>query len=513
MKKFAVCLALFLFFLYIPAVGAAPIKAYVSEFSVTGGQNKDELKGILQTLLTTRITSDAVTTLDNKTGAEVIVSGSYLQIGKVFSIDAVARNVKGDVVTRSFVQGESQDELIAAVGKLAQVLAGGIAKNYVPAVSSQPVAPVAGAVTVPVVAPPADIVKPMDIVKPSTVEKAAEGATQPDIIRAAPVAKSAGGGWVSQRLTGVMRGIALGKTLANGEREVFIAGNRNLKYYRMGEGLKLIAEVSTSGDEKILGVDTADLDGDGVPEVYLTVLNGENLASRVYLADGTGLKKIAENLPYFMRGMALAGGKTKIYVQEMSTDADFYGDVYELVKSGDRYEMKNPLKLPRFAFLYNFNQFKDREGKTDFVVLHPDGYLMVYSASRDELWRSSDKYGGSELYFQRPDLSSFRTTGDPMRWIFLQQRIIVTGSGEIIVPQNGGFWVVGNSRSYGKSAVVAFTWDGSSLEERWRTRQSQNYLADYAYDETRKELLLLEKVKKEGLLDDGASALYIKKVE
>lgn len=512
MRKFVACLVLLLSYVCVTVGEAAPIKAYVSEFTVTGGQNKDELKGILQTLLTSRLASDSVSTIDSNAGAEVVVSGSYLQIGKVFSIDAVARNSKGEVVTRAFVQGESQDELIATISKLAQGLSDGIARRYALTGSSQPVA-AAGAVAVPVVTPSTDIVRPTDIVKPSTVAKAADGVPPSDIIRAVPVAKSAGGGWVSQRLTGAMSGIAMGKSLDNGDREVFVAGPRALYYYRMGEGLKLLAEVKTGGEEKVLGVDTADLDGDGLQEVYLTVLSGESLVSRVYVADGNGLKKIADNLPYFMRGMALAGEKKKIYVQQMSSDADFYGDVYELVKSGDRYEMKNPLKLPRFAFLYNFNQFKDREGKTNFVVLHPDGYLLVYSPSRDELWRSSDKYGGSELYFQRPDLSSFRTTGDPMRWIFLQQRIVVTGNGEIVVPQNGGFWVVGNSRSYGKSAMVAFAWDGSSLEERWRTRQSQNYLADFVFDEARKELVLLEVVKKAGLLDTGASALYIKKVE
>lgn len=513
MRKLVTCLVLLLSSVCVNAGGAAPIKAYVSEFAVTGGANKDELKGILQTLLTSRLATDSVTTLDARAGADVIVGGSYLQIGKVFSIDAVARNGKGDVVTRAFVQGESQDELIAAIGKLAQGLADGITKSYGLTGSSQSAPTVSGAAVQSVAAPSPDIVKPADILKPVATAKPSDSATTSGIIRPAPVAKSAGGGWVSQRLAGAMNGMALGRTLENGDREVFVAGNRSLQYFRMGDGLKLLADVPLGGEEKVLGVDTADLDGDGVQEVYLTVVSGETLVSRVYLAESTGLKKIAENLPYFMRGMALAGEKKKIYVQQMSSDADFYGDIYELTKNGDRYEIKNPLKLPRFAFLYNFNQFKDREGKINFVVLHPDGYLMVYSPAREELWRSSDKYGGSELYFQRPDMSSFRTTGDPMRWIFLQQRIVVTGDGEIVVPQNGGFWVIGNSRSYGKSAVVAFAWDGSSLDERWRTRQSQNYLADFAFDEGRKELVLLEVVKKEGLLDKGASALYLKKVE
>jgi len=51
------------------------------------------------------------------------------------------------------------------------------------------------------------------------------------------------------------------------------------------------------------------------------------------------------------------------------------------------------------------------------------------------------------------------------------------------------------------------------LDELWHTKQSQNYLADYSYDEGTKELVMLEVVKKAGLLDKGASALLIKRVE
>ncbi len=89
----------------------------------------------------------------------------------------------------------------------------------------------------------------------------------------------------------------------------------------------------------------------------------------------------------------------------------------------------------------------------------------------------------------------------------------MTKDNEIVVPQNGGFWVIGNARSYSKSSVFAFKWNGSSLEETWHTRQDQDYLADFILDERLKELVILQVVKKEGVIDKGASAVVVKKIE
>jgi hypothetical protein len=57
-------------------------------------------------------------------------------------------------------------------------------------------------------------------------------------------------------------------------------------------------------------------------------------------------------------------------------------------------------------------------------------------------------------------------------------------------------------------------WNGSSLEEKWRTRDTQNYMPDYYYDEGRNELLILQTVQRPGVMGGrGASSLAIKKVE
>ena len=477
----------------------AQIRAYVPPFAVTGAQNRDELKGVLQTLLSSRLSGEGMIAVDSPVGADITVSGSYVSFGKVFSMDAVAKNSAGSVLSRAFIQGDSQDELIPAVGKLAKILTDDLSKITIPVASRQPPA---------VQAPQHGALPAAELVRPEQ-----PAGSSADIIRAQSIERSSGSNWVSQRITGAMNGIAEGRTLANGEREIFVTGKHSLSYYRLGKELKLVTEVPLPAQKVILSVDAVDLDGDGVPEIYLTVMDGDYLASQVWEPGKNSLKMIADNLQYFFRGISMNGKAKRIYAQERGLDGEYYGDVYELVKTGDKFSVKNPIKLPRFGNIYNFNRFTDSRGKSLFVLFNPDDYLLVYSPDGEELWKSSDKFGGSDLHFNKSTGPGASTTVSLSRYTFLDQRIVVTGQGEIIVPQNSGFFSVGDSRNYSKSAVVAFYWNGSSLEERWRTRQSQNYLADFGYDEATKELILLEVVQTEGLISKGASAIYLKNTE
>jgi asparagine synthetase B (glutamine-hydrolysing) len=168
--------------------------------------------------------------------------------------------------------------------------------------------------------------------------------------------------------------------------------------------------------------------------------------------------------------------------------------------------------MPRFGNLYSYNQFHDRDGKTFAVVINPDGYLVVYDQGATELWRSNDKFGGSELFFQKED-DNQRASGVKFRTVFMNQYVQVTAKGEVIVGKNDGFWVLGDARSYKKGAVYNMAWNGSSLEEKWHTRDTQNYMPSYIFDEARNELLILQILQRPSLTARGASSLAIKKVE
>ncbi|MBK5274083.1 MAG: VCBS repeat-containing protein [Desulfuromonadales bacterium] len=502
MKKLLILLAALLIPLSVVPASAVQIRVFVTDMNALGVQNRDEMKATLQMLLASRLTGDKTIAVSSAGEADVLVSGTYVTIGKIFSVDALAKTAAGKTLTRAFVQGESQDELIPAVGKLADKLSADLARIYSGAL------PEAGTAVMPI--PAAKTLTPVksDFIKN---EQQVNKTPAAEFIKPHDFEQGAAGGWLSKRLTGAANLLAVGKTLLDGSREIFLAENRRLSYYRQSADMKLVAEIELGNSEKILSLDTME-NGDGSLDIYLTILRSEELSSQVWQVKGDKLVLAVQNLPYFFRSFSLAGGPKKLYAQAMGREEDFFSTVSEAVRNGSAINLKNPIKMPRFGNIYGFNQFRDRDGTTHTIVINPDGYLVVYSQEMKEMWRSNDKFGGSELYFQKDDDANVRVTGDK-RWVFMNQRIQVSSKGEILVGKNDGFWVLGNARSYKKGAVYCFTWDGSSLSEKWRTRDTQNYMPDYQYDEAHNELIILQTVQRPGITTRGASSLAIKKVE
>lgn len=502
MKKQAIALiALLCMLISVPAF-AAQIRVFVADMNAIGAQNKDDMKATLQMLLSSRLNSDSLIAVGSAAEADAIVTGTYVTIGKVFSVDALAKTAAGKTLSRAFVQGEGQDELIPAMGKLADKLSVELVKIYATgqfsSASTAAMLPAQSSFA----APKSDIIKN---------DQQVRQASPSEFIKPADYERSSSGGWQSKRLNGAANLMAIGKILADGSREIFLADDHKLTYYHQGAEMKLVAEAEFKNTEKILSLDTIE-GSDGNLDIYVTIMRSDNLASQVLQVKGDKLVPIAERLPYFFRSFSLAGGSKKLFAQSMGTDADFYGAVAEVTRTGSKISLKNPIKMPRYGDLYSFNQFRDRDGKTMTVVINPDNYLVVYDQELQEVWRSNDKFGGSELFFQKEDANP-RVTGDKFRSIFMNQRVQVTSKGNILVGKNDGFWVMGDARSYKKGAVYNMAWNGSSLEEKWRTRDTQNYMPDYNFDEARNELLILQIVQRPGLTGRGASSLAIKKVE
>lgn len=489
---------------------AAMLKAHVAEFKVTGSPDKDGLKTALQSMLASRLQSENLTVVRGDENPDVTVISTYIVFGKIFSLDGQIVAANGKILGRAFEQGESADEVIPAVGRLAEKLNKEIARCTAPTAEARttPSVVLKGEVAAP--AKPAALAS-ADIIKtePMVIAK-----NEADIVRPEGGSKAEKSGLSLQRLDGILIAVAKLRQAESDKRRVIAATEKELRLYEAGTVVQLLAaEKGFGGNEKIVGLDSADLDNNGSEELYVTSFRGDGLSSRVYEIEQGRFRLIAENLPYFFRAIALDGGDKKIYVQQQSSLEDFYGDMYELTKKGAVFATTNPLKLPKFTNLYGVNTFSVQGGGKYLVSLNSDRYLTVTSGTGEILWKSSDKFGGTEAYFSRDDGQNIQFTGSSSRKVFLEQRITVTGDGTVIVPKNEGTFVVGNSRTFTKSSVYALRWNGIALEEVWHTKQSQNYLADYSYDEGGKELLLLEVVKKAGILEKGASALFIKKVE
>lgn len=490
--------------------GAEPLRVFVGDFAVVGGQAKEETKAAVQALLASRIGGAQILAVASAAEAEVLVSGTYLIIGKNYSIDAVAKGADGQTIVRSFVQGEGgQEALFGAAGTLAEKLSADLLKQA----DAGRVSRIArGAVVAPV---PAAVPARTDVVRAGAAPSAVQRAPQGDVIRAEEFRRGAPNAGEIKRLDGMFNLMAPGGTASDGKRLLFMATNRSVQLYREGEA-HAIAGFTVGAALKIIGLDYIDGDGDGTPELYVTLMNQGEVSSQVWELKNNKLVKVAEDIPYFFRAITLAGGPLKLYAQEQGRGTEqFYGDVYEVARKGKKIIRKAKVPMPRYGNIFGFNQVRTAEGELLTVVYHEENYLIVYDKNQKELWRSNDHFGGSELYYQVEDLDNVRISGDKYRWFFLNQRIQVTSRNEILVGKNEGFFVIGNARMYKKGAVYSLYWNGAALEEAWRTKDTQNYMPDYYFDEARSELLLLQLNQREDVLmrTKGVSSLQIKKVE
>ena len=490
-------------FLFAPVVSSAtPLKTYVAEFNVVGAPNRDELKMTLQGLLTSRLNPNQVQLVERADKAELLLTGSYAVFGKMFSIDVLLKNSLTGSLTKVFEQGEGQDDLLPAFGRMAQKLDRELAK----------VQTVIAAPVVPIVAPlaAAKVEVPVTAYKvEAPVAKVEEGY----VVKSGIPARNTPGSWTSDPLTGVFTSVALGRTLPSGEREIFVAGAQSIRYLRKGEDLKQVVEISIPATAKILAIDSADLDQDGTPELYVSIVDRKTVSSRVYQPTASGLELIAENQPWLYRGIGLDLKDRTIFVQAVSGAGEYQSDIAELTKSGRSFKTHNNRTLPRQSNIFSFTRFHDGAGTEKWVVADEDGYLIIYAADGSELWKSSDKYGGSETYFNYESVAQLRAKGNMYRWNFLEQRITALSDGTLIMPRNDGTFGIGNNRSYNKHSLFGLQWSGAVLREAWHTRQVPSYLADYAYDAATREVVLLEVVQRAGLFGMGKTAISINKLD
>lgn len=503
-RYFRIIILLLPLFLVVRPSHAAMVKAYVNRFSVSVTENRDELKHSLQTLLMSRLNSEEIQAVEKQTDAEIVIEGSYIVFGTVFSLDALIKTNAGLFIDRVFIQGDSQNDLIPAVTEMAQALQRSLRK-WNPSLARKGGDEKSVMVTEKVPAGKAR----------KGILPEAKSAPLPAVVPAAlpkqskPVEKP----WESHRLPESLNGIAIGREIAGKGVEVFTSGERYVRYYLKGTKLQFLNAVMVAVDESIVGVDVADLDQNGVPELYVSILKGGVPASRVYLPENNQLKMIASDLPYLLRGVAIGGKEKKIYAQKMTAAGVLTGNVFELVMSGDRFTAENPLRLPMFGNLLNFNRFSGKKGEQNTVVGHPDGYLLVYSPDGKQLWKSRDKFGGSENAVCRPVTGETANSSTGGCTLARSPRLLVTRGGDIIVPRNTGLNGSGARGSYTKNNVLLLSWDGTSLKEKWRSGQSQHYLADLSFDERTGELLLLEVEPKEDSSGERGSRIVVRRVE
>jgi hypothetical protein len=163
---------------------------------------------------------------------------------------------------------------------------------------------------------------------------------------------------------------------------------------------KPLAEMTIPGAGlRILGLESADFDGDGGDELFVSVYDQSfgRFETRVLSMQNGKWLKIAD-LPFLTRSYQDATGKRVLATQQVVDDDYFpFGAIYPLVYNDGKYAQGKPaLKFPRVDWIYEFTTAQIGSGEPAVLYLTTTHHLRAQFGK--EWWPTpEDDYGQTPL--------------------------------------------------------------------------------------------------------------------
>ena len=303
--------------------------------------------------------------------------------------------------------------------------------------------------------------------------------------------------WKSQTFATRIIGMAVGDTDGNGNNEIVLIDLHNLWIYRKTSStLEFLSEFKGKRFSENLTVDVADLNNNGIDEIYVTSWAGRGLDSYVLEYQDGAYKEIASGLSWFLRVLDLPESGKVLLGQRTSGGQFFHGDVKKLSWKDNQLSDTESLDIPSGLSIYGFAQADfDADGKVETVSYDFSDHLIAHtnkdSSGWEKVWTSNDYFGGTLNKIERESGASKTSEEDNVPQASIKNRILHRdldrdGEVEVVLNRNitskiGRFF--DKSREYKKGEIVNLIWRGNSLEENWKTKILEGYIADFQIDD------------------------------
>ncbi len=476
------------------SMAAESIRVLLVPFSINASQDLAFLQRGISDMLTSRLEQpdkvdvvtagrpgDDIEELAAKHRADYVVFGSVTVLDGRVSTDC--RVVKGTQVENPVLSfgrtGRRQADAIDHIDELA----GQINAQLLGRTNSDP----GRAVTAAPVAPPAATGGPTIEIPVAHSTQSASGfgrgkLSNRDADALVPL-RLRGMGDFNERLNG----LAVGDVDGDGVVEIVTIGNSRLYVHRVKQD-RWVRMARYDGRGKYVGVDMADLNGNGRDEIFVT--NFDDTESRVISFvmewDGKSLQRIAGRLPWYFRVVDAAAGGKMLVGQKQSTGDRFTPGIYRMKWQDGAYRPGDRLPVPRrlnvFGFAYGAVRSTDA---LEAVAYNSDGYLEILDRKDGQSAVSTETYGGgpNAIVFTDKDQYDVRDN------IYLAPRIHLQdldgdGIQEMLVVNNEttqlGGGILDRHRSFKKGRIEWLRWHAQGIRTVVQSLDVARFIADSA---------------------------------
>ena len=555
-------------------LAASPEKILILPFTIHAEKDMAFLNKGIVSMLASRLYKPGVTTteavndpptttkdiqaLARSSGARYYTSGSLTLFGSSVSTDAKLIDADtGKVVTAFNQYGERAGDVLAHMDAFARQIIDKFTAPATPKMAPpEAAAPQTPPPSVPLTAATAGAIAGASAAAPQGSAPASSPAPQSLSPPAAPPAAAAPTAVVtaagidefeSREFIEEIRSLTTGDIDGDGKTEIIFASAQNVSAVRL-EADKLVPAggFHSSRELPILTVDAADLNGNGVSELFVTRVN-ETPQSRdpnvrqwgidsIVLENRNGrLTELVPGMKFYFRGIntpdrgrviaaqrrGVAGtyGELEAAASKSNTGGLFLGNAFLLDHKDGDYAPGDNILLPSQVAIYDFALGDALNDGSDIITtLAGKGYLTLREISGKKKWSGKERYGGSATYLEFPSLEG---TSQMDRY-YLRQRLFIVdidqdGLNEVILVNNfdASRSLASRVRLYKNGNIVCLAWGKRSLIKKWETEEASGFISDLAIADIdadgKKELIYAIVENEKTNFSEGKSYIVIQK--
>ncbi len=288
------------------------------------------------------------------------------------------------------------------------------------------------------------------------------------------------------KMDDVIRAMATGDLNKDGRTQVVTATDSALQIYHYDSGLLTLEENLTYQSYlRIIGLDVADINGNGHPEIFVTALtvNRETLASFVVEYNGSSYVTMDDGLSYYFRVIDSGDGNPVLYAQDRGR-GPFAGKIYVMSPAGNGYKEGRKVRMPRGTSVLSLARGAVREEvANDYLSINQHDRLTLISDTGKEEWDSTDKYGKTNNYWL---LGAPGGDDGYQERAYFNPRIKFFPMGEekkekafIITNTEAGGGSIGRIKRFKEGRIGIMAWNGIALTPVFQTVPLQGWISDF----------------------------------
>ena len=324
-----------------------------------------------------------------------------------------------------------------------------------------------------------------------------------------------------------VRGVVVSDLDKDGKKELVVLTSTELIAFQiLNNKIRELFRYDAGVGNDFRWIDVADLNSNGIPEIYVATYEHDNVTSLVFEVKKKKFVKIFSKRNVFFRVLKTRNKGTSSNDKDVSLllgqtqgfDEPFSGAISRYSWSSDTIKEIATYKMPEDFEILGFSLWDiDRDGKLNVIEIGKDDKLRIMSRAGSVFYKSADYYGAAVHRFQSSEERRISTTVSEYD-ILIRSRIKVEdtdgdGVEEVLVIANeyaGSRIAPGLGISGGK--IVSMVWDGSGLSEFWRSKKLSQGIVDFevadADNDGRKDLIIVT-TDTSMLTTNSASKIYI----